>query len=112
MIRRSFAALSAVLALCVSTLVLGDPSPARAQCLDPTACDEIRAEVSRIRPDIRSARQKIKLARKALARLEPGSERWVAKRAQLKRQKRTFKSLKRELRALQQDYRHQACSSC
>lgn len=110
--RRPFAALAAVLALCVSTLFFGAPSPVRAQCLNQTACGEIRAEVARLRPDIRSARLEVKLTLRALDRLEPGSDRWVAKRAQLKRQKRTFKSLKRELRALQQDFRHQACSNC
>lgn len=110
--RRPFAALAAVIGLCVSTLALGTSSPAHAQCLNPTACEEIGAEVTRLRPDIRSVRQEIRQVRIALQRLEPGSDRWIAKRTQLKKQKRIFKSLKRELRALQQDFRHQACSHC
>lgn len=110
--RRPFAVLAAVLALGVSALSLGSPSPVRAQCLSPTACEEIRAEVARLRPDLRATRLEIRQARQVLDRLEPGSDRWIAKRNQLKRQKRTYKSLKRELRALQQDFRHQACSNC
>ena len=110
--RHPFAALAVAIALCATGLVLGSPSTAEAQCLDRTACREIKAEVAMLKPDVAAARQQIKKARRALRSLEPGSERWLSKRAQLKRLKKAFKSLGRELKALQQDFRHQACSSC
>ena len=112
MSRSPFAALAVALALCAAGLLFGSPSEARAQCLDRTGCQEIKAEVAKLKPDLRTTRQQIKKSRRALRKLEPGRDGWLAKRAQLKRLKKDFKSLDRELEALRQDARHQACSSC
>ncbi len=110
--RCPFAALAVASALCAAGLLFGNPSEAEAQCLDRTGCKEIKAEVAKLKPDLKTARRQIKKSRHALRTVEPGSDRWLAKRAQLKRLKKAFKSLGRELEALQQDSRHQACSSC
>lgn len=110
--RHTLAALAAIFALTVGAPTLSGATAAAAECLNRAACDEIRAEVAGLRPDLRSTRQNLRKARAALGAVEPGSERWLARRKQLKRLKKTFRSLKRELRALQLDYRHQACSNC
>ena len=112
MSRCPFAALAVAVALSAAGLLFASPSAAEAQCLDRTGCQEIKAEITKLKPDLRATRQQIKKSRRALRKLEPGSDRWLAKRAQLKRLKKDFKSLGRELEALQQDSRHQACSSC
>ena len=112
MSRNPFAALAVVTALCAAGMLLGNPSAAEAQCLNRTACKDIKAEVAKLKPDLRKAKQQIKKARREFKSLEAGSDRWLAKRTQLKRLKKAFKSLKRELGALKQDFRHQACSSC
>lgn len=112
MSQRSLAALVVAVALATGGMLFVNPTGVEAQCLDRTACAEIKAEVAKLRPDLRATKQQLRKARRALRALEPGSERWLAKREQLKRFKKAFKSLKRELRALRQDSRHQACSSC
>ncbi len=112
MSRRSLAALAVAATLATAGMPLAKPTPAAAQCLDRTACSEIKAEVARLQPDFKVAKRQVKKARKALKALESGSEAWIVKRAQLKRLKKVFKALQSELRALQQDFRHQACSSC
>ena len=110
--RCPFAALAVVVALCAAATLFVNPTGAQAQCLDRTGCKEIKAEVAKLKPDLKTTRQQIKKSRRGLRTLERGSDRWLVKQAQLKRIKKAFKSLKRELKALQQDYRHQACSSC
>lgn len=112
MSRCPLAALAAVIVLCAAGLLFGSPSAAEAQCLDRTGCQEIKAEVAKLKPDLKTTRRQIKKTRHALRALEAGSDRWLAKRVQLKRLKKGFKSLNRELEALQQDSLHQACSSC
>lgn len=112
MTRRSFTALAVAIALTAKVWLFVGPPAAEAQCLDRAACREIRAEFTKLKPDLRVLRQQLKKARKALRALEIGSDPWLAKRVQLKRIKKAFRSLKRELRALQQDFRHQGCSSC
>ncbi len=112
MSRCPFAALAVALAICAAGLLFGSPSAAGAQCLDRTGCKEIQAEVAKLQPDLKMTRRQIRKARHAFRALEPGSDRWLAKRVQLKRLKKAFKSLRRELEALRQDSRYQACSSC
>jgi len=104
--------MTVMIALTAAASTLAPAPAARAQCLNRAGCSEIRAEIASLRPDLRTTRQSVKKALSALQAAEPGSDRWLSRRKQLKRLKKTFKSLKRELRALQQDYRHQACSSC
>lgn len=110
--RHSLAAIAVAAALATTGMLFAAPTEAEAQCLDRAACGEIKAEVARLQPDFRAAKQQLRKARRALKTLEPGSERWVTKRARLKRFKKAFRSTQRELKALQQDFRHQACSSC
>ncbi len=110
--RRSLTALAVAFAFATTGILSGSPASAQAQCLDQAACREIKAEVAKLKPEFRAAKQKLKKARRELKALEPGSDRWLAKRAELKRIKKASKSLLRELRALKHDFRHQACSSC
>lgn len=110
--RRSLTALAVAIAFATTGILSGGPAEAQAGCLDETACREIKAEIAKLKPEFRAAKKELKKARRALRAFEPGSERWLAKRAELKRFKKAFKSLLRELRALKQDFRHQACSSC
>ncbi len=112
MSRHSFAALAVAIALCAAGFLFGSPSEAETRCLDRTACKEIKAEIAKLKPDLRTTRQQIKKYRRALRPLEPGSDRSLAKHAQLKKLKKAFKALRHELEALQQDFRHQACSNC
>ena len=112
MSRCPFAALAVAFALCAAGSLLGSPSVAEAQCLDRTACKEIKAEIAKLEPDLTTTRQQIKKSRRALRTIDPGSDRSITKRVQLKRFKKTFKAVRRELKALQLDFRHQACSSC
>ena len=110
MTRRSVAALA--VAFGVLGLALSIPHPAVGQCLDRTACREIKSEFSELKPDLRAARRAFRQFRESLKALPKGSDPWLAKRDQARRAKRSLRALKRELRALKQDYRHQGCASC
>ena len=101
----------AVLLLTVA-FALAPSAPAEAQCLDRTACREIRAEMSDLRPDLRAARQRLQRLQQALEALPRGSERWLAKRSQAKRAEKIFRKLKHEFGALKQDFRYQGCATC
>lgn len=110
--RRSLTALAAAGAFFAAALLMLGPTELRAQCLDKTACSEIKAEFAKLKPEFRATKQDLKKGRRMLKSLKPGSDRWLAKKAELKRLKKGFKQLKRELKALKQDYRHQGCSAC
>ncbi|MFQ5526597.1 MAG: twin-arginine translocation signal domain-containing protein [Thermoanaerobaculia bacterium] len=99
-------------AVVVAGLGLVFPSPARAQCLDRGACREIKAEITKLKPDLRVAKREFKQIRRALRALPKGSDRWLAKREDAKDAKRALRAVKREFRALKQDFRHQGCGSC
>ena len=112
MSRRSLTALAVAAVLATAGFLVESPTAAEAQCLNRTACSELKAEIAKLQPDLKAARQQLRRVRRALRAAEPGSEQWLAKRTQLRRLKKSFRSLRRELKALQRDSRHQACSSC
>ena len=110
--RRSTYATALVAALLAGTLGLVATPPAEAQCLDQAACREISAEISKLKPELRQAKRAAKQARRLFASLQKGSEEWELAKNQAKEIKKAFKALRRELRALKQDARHQGCGSC
>lgn len=112
MSRYPFAAWVAVTALGVGMAITPTSDAAQTECLNRTACREIRVEAADLKRDMKRVRQQIKKTRGALRSFEPETDRWIAKRSELKALKKGFKALQRELKALQKDYRHQACSNC
>lgn len=92
--------------------MLAAAPPSEAQCLDRTACREIAAEIDKLKPELRLAKKTAKKARRLLGSLRKGSDEWKAAKAAAQEMKKGFKALRRELRALKQDARHQGCGSC
>ncbi len=89
------------------------PSPAaEAQCLDAEACAELKAEIGKLRPDLRDLRRQAKRLRRAFASLEPESDEWLEARRELRKLKREARALRRSARALRRDFRHQGCLNC
>ena len=112
MIPRSMPALAVAGCLVAGALAVSSPAPIAAQCLDRSACREIKADLSRVEPDLLAARREIHKLQRSLAALPLASGRRLAQESQLKEAKKGLRALKRELKALKQDLRHQGCASC